>query len=149
MRRGYARAMLNTAGLNVPKIKQNVSAYWLQDAKMNGPVKVISAARAASMGATVGAVFPVRGCVVSAKFVLGRPLDTVEKILGLKPGELAAGGALLRLNRFPKDNEYDLAGYTNVAAYAGYPPGMGSNQWVVTADIPATVEKSVGPGGTF
>jgi hypothetical protein len=141
--------MIPTAGLNVAKIKQNVEGYWMQDPKMNGPVKVISAARAASLGARAGHVIPVGGCVVSAKFVLGRPLATIEKILGLKPGELSGGGALLRLNRFPGPNEFDLAGYTNVAAYPGYPPGLGSNQWVVKVDIPATVEKLVGPGGTF
>jgi hypothetical protein len=141
--------MIPTAGLNVARIKQNIEAYWLQDPKRNGPVKVISAARAASLGARPGQVIPVGGCVVSAKFVLGKPLADVEKILGLKTGELSGGGALLRLNRFPKPNEFDLAGYTNVAAYPGYPPGLGSNQWVVTASIPATVEKLAGPGGTL
>jgi|HubBroStandDraft_1064217.scaffolds.fasta_scaffold143503_2 hypothetical protein len=141
--------MINTAGLNVPRIKQQVVAYWMQDPRMNGPVKVISAARAASLGAKLGAVIPVGGCVVSAKFVLGRPLAAAEKILGLNPGELSAGGALLRLTRFPSANEFDLAGYTNVPAYPGYPTGLGSNQWVVTTQIPAKVEKLVGPGGTF
>ncbi|HTW61194.1 MAG TPA: hypothetical protein VMD55_05250 [Terracidiphilus sp.] len=141
--------MISTAGLDVAKIKRNVEAYWMQDPKMNGPVKVISATRAASLGARLGQVIAVGGCVVSAKFVLGKPLATIEKILGLKAGELSGGGALLRLNRFPIPKEFDLAGYTNVAAYPGYPPGLGSNQWVVKADIPATVEKLVGPGGTF
>ncbi len=141
--------MISTHGLDVAKIKQNVIAYWMQDQRMNGPVKVISAARAASLGAKPGALIPVHGCVVSAKFVLGRPLATVEKILGLQPGELGGGGALLRLNRLPGASEFDLAGYTNVAAYPGYPPGLGSNQWVVKIDIPATVEKLVGPGGSF
>jgi len=141
--------MLNTRGLDVAKIKQNVLEYWREDPRMNGPVKVISAARAASHSAGPGSVIPVRGCVVSAKYVLGRPLSSVETILGLKPGELSAGGALLRLNRLPGANEFDLAGYTNVAAYPGYPVGTGSNQWVLTAFIPASVEKSAGPGGTF
>jgi hypothetical protein len=141
--------MINTAGLDVPKIKQDVVAYWMHDPRLNGPVKVISAARAASLGAKPGVVVPVGGCVVSAKFVLGKPLETVEKILGLIPGELRAGGALLRLTRFPAASEFDLAGYTNVPAYPGYPVGWGSNQWIVTAQIPAKVERLVGPGGTL
>jgi hypothetical protein len=141
--------MIDTVGLNVPKLKQNVVAYWMQDPKMNGPVKVISAARAASLGVKLGDVVPVGGCVVSAKFVLGRPLATIEKILGLNPGELRSGGALLRLTRFPATTEFDLAGYTNVPAYPGYPAGWGSNQWVVKAQIPAKAEKLVGPGGTL
>jgi hypothetical protein len=140
--------MISTSGLDVAKIKMNVIAYWMQD-RLNWPVKVISAARASSMGATPGAVRPVRGCVVSAKFVLGRSLHVAEQILGLKPGELANGAALLRLNRLPNPNEFDLAGYTNAAAYPGYPPGLGSNQWVLTVDIPATVEKLAGPGQTL
>jgi hypothetical protein len=108
---------------------------------------VISAARGASLGATVGKVIPVRGCVVSAKFVLGRSLSNAEQILGLRTGELMAGAVLLRLNRLPSASDFDLAGYTNVAAYPGYPPGLGSNQWVLTLDIPATVLKTAGPGG--
>lgn len=140
--------MASTTGLDVAKIKKNVLAYWMQG-KLNWPVKVISAARASSMGATPGAVRPVRGCVVSTKFVRGRSLGLAEQILGLKPGELAMGAALLRLNRLPNANEFDLAGYTNVAACPGYPPGLGSNQWVLTADIPATVEKIAGPGQTL
>jgi hypothetical protein len=73
----------------------------------------------------------------------------VEKILGLYLGELKMGGTLLRLNRFPSAFEFELAGYTNVPAYPGYPVGWGSNQWIVTVDIPATIEKSVGPRGSF
>jgi hypothetical protein len=92
----------------------------------------------------------VHGCVVSAKFVLGRPLPLAERILGLHPGELSKGAVLLHLNRLPEANEFDLAtGYTNVAAYAGYPPGLGSNQWILTADISATVQRVVGPSQTL
>jgi hypothetical protein len=141
--------MSATSGLNVPKLKQNIAEYWLADTRMNWPVKVISAARGASLGATVGKVIPVRGCVVSAKFVLGRPLRTAEQILGLNTGELMAGAVLLRLNRLPRASDFDLAGYTNVAAYPGYPPGLGSNQWVLTVDVPATVLKVTGPPGTL
>lgn len=127
-------------------MKQNVIAYWLEDPRMNWPVKVISEQRGTALGASLGRVLPVRGCVVSAKFVLGRPLYLAERILGLRPGELAAGAVLLRLDRLPQPDEFDLApGYTNVAAYPGYPPGLGSNQWILTAHIFATVEKVAGP----
>ncbi len=103
-------------GLDILKLKQNVIEYWLKDSRMNWPVKVVSAQRAASMGAAMGRVVPVHGCVVSAKFVLGRPLSLMEQILDLHPGELNNGAALLRLNRLPLANEFDLAGgYTNVA----------------------------------
>jgi len=117
------------AGFDVLKLKQNVITYWLADPRLNWPVKVISAQRGASLGAALDRVVPVRGCVVSTKFVLGRPLALVEQILGLRPGELNQGAVLLRLNRLPQVNEFELAaGYTNVAAYPGYPSGLGSNQ---------------------
>jgi len=135
------------AGLDIAKLKQNVITYWLEDPRMNWPGKVISAQRGATLGTVAGMVVPVRGCVVSAKFVLGRPLILAEQILGLRPGELNQGAVLLRLNRLPQAPEFDLTpGYTNVAAYPGYPPGLGSNQWVLTVDIPAVVVKVAGAG---
>lgn len=134
------------AGLDVQKLKQNVSAYWLEDPQLNWPVKVISIERAASLGAALGRVVPVRGCVVSAKFVIGRLPQLAEQILGLRPGELSQGAMLLRLNRLPRTDEFDLAGgYTNVAAYPGYPAGLGSNQWILKSDIYASVIKVAGP----
>jgi hypothetical protein len=143
-------AMNLPTGVNFPKLKDNVITYWLQDPRMNWPVKVISAERGASMGAVMGGVVPIRGCVVSAKFVFGRPLMLTERILGLQPGELEKGALMLRLNRLPYTNEFDLApGYTNVAAYPGYPPGLGSNQWILTADVLATVIKVAGPSQTL
>ena len=135
-------------GLDVAKLKQNVIAYWLEDPRMNWPVKVISTQR--SPGAAVNNILPVRGCIVSAKFVLGRPLALAERILGLIPGELRQGAALVWLNRLPDPNEFDLIpGYTNVPAYPGYPIGLGSNQWILTTDILATVRKIAGPSGTL
>ena len=138
------------AGLDIARLKQNVIAYWLEDPRMNWPVKVISAQRGASLGAAAGSIVPVRGCVVSAKFVLGRRLELAERTLGLHPGDLVQGAVLLRLNRLPMPPEFDLTpGYTNVAAYPGYPSGLGSNQWVLTMDIPATVLRVSGPGQTL
>ena len=142
--------MSSNAGVDVQKVKQNVIAYWREDPRLNWPVKVISAQRGVGMGATLGRLVTVHGCVVSAKFVLGRPLPLAERILGLHSGDLSRGAVLLRLNRLPEPHEFDLAsGYTNVAAYAGYPPGLGSNQWILTADISATVQKVAGPGQTL
>jgi len=138
------------SGPDVLKKKQNAISYWLEDPRMNWPVKVISAQRAASLGATHGRVVPVHGCVVSAKFVLGRSLQLTERILGLIADELIQGAVMLRLNRLPQPNEFDLAaGYTNVAAYPGYPPGLGSNQWILTVDVLATVIKVAGPSQTL
>lgn len=138
------------AGIDVPKVKQNVIAYWQDDPGMNWPVKVMSAQRGRALGPLPGRLVSVSGCVVSAKFVLGRPMPLAERILGLHPGELSQGAVLVRLNRLPEAHEFDLAeGYTNVAAYAGYPPGLGSNQWILTTHISATVLKVSGPSETL
>jgi hypothetical protein len=117
---------------------------------MNGPVKVISAQRGAQLNAIIGRAVKVTGCVVSAKFVLGRPLMQVEQILGLRSGDLSQGAVLLRLLHLPQPAQFDLTrGYTNVAAYPGYPPGLGSNQWVLNVDIHAIVVKIAAPGQTL
>jgi hypothetical protein len=141
---------LNPAGLDVARIKRNVTENWNSE-PLNWPVKVISAKRAAALGATAGKVVPVRGYVTADKFVRGRQLDQVEKILGLVPGDLKNGAVLLRLNRLPLPAEFELRGYTQTPAglpFAGgaYPPGLGASQWELTADIAATVLK-IAPAG--
>src|SRR4249919_3043893 len=127
---------MNTAGLDVNRIKQNVSEYWRAEA-WNWPVKVMSAQRAATLRASMGRIVSVKGFVTSEKFVRGRSLQEVERILGLLPGELQNGAVLLRLNAPPLPHQYELRGYTQTPAgepYSGgpYPPGLGANQWELT-----------------
>ena len=141
---------MDTAGLDLNRIKQNVSEYWHAEG-WNWPVKVMSAQRASALGASPGRVVAVKGFVTSEKFVRGRPLEQVERILGLLPGELKDGAVLLRLNFLPLPHQYELRGYTQTPAgepYAGgaYPPGLGANQWELTVEVPATVLKIVQAG---
>jgi hypothetical protein len=144
---------MNTSGLDVDRIKQNVAEYW-QAEGWNWPVKVISAARGLALGASAGRVVAVSGFVTSEKFVRGRPLDQVERILGLLPGDLKNGAVLLRLNILPLPQQFELRGYTQTPAgevYSGglYPPGLGANQWELKAKIPATVLKIAPAGQTL
>jgi len=144
---------MNTSGLDVDRIKQNVAEYW-QAEGWNWPVKVISAARGLALGASAGRVVAVSGFVTSEKFVRGRPLDQVERILGLLPGELKNGAVLLRINVLPLPQQFELRGYTQTPAgevYSGglYPPGLGANQWELKAKIPATVLKIAPAGQTL
>jgi hypothetical protein len=144
---------MNTSGLDVDRIKQNVAEYW-QAEGWNWPVKVISAARGLTLGASAGRVVAVSGFVTSEKFVRGKPLDQVERILGLLPGELKNGAVLLRLNVLPLPQQFELRGYTQTPAgevYSGglYPPGLGANQWELKAKIPATVLKIAPAGQTL
>ena len=141
---------MDTTGLDVSRIKQNIAEYW-GAAGWNWPVKIISAKRAQSLGAAVGRVVAVKGFVTSVKFVQGRSLEQVERILGLIPGELKAGASLLRLNTIPLPYQYELRGYTQTPGglpYSGgaYPPGLGANKWELTVEVAATVLKVVSAG---
>jgi len=142
---------MNTSGLDIDRIKQNVVEYWQSEA-WNWPVKVISAGRGSALGASAGRVLAVSGYVTSEKFVRGRSLDQVEKILGLLPGELKNGAVVLRLNVLPLPHQFELRGYTQTPGgepYSPgglYPPGLGANQWELKANIPATVWKVVPAG---
>ena len=141
---------MDTAGVDVNRIKQNVSEYWHAES-WNWPVKVMSVQRALALGASVGQVVPVKGFVTSEKFVRGSSLEEVERILGLLPGELKDGAVLLRLNYLPLPHQYELRGYTQTPAgepYSGgaYAPGLGANQWELTVEVPATVLKIVPAG---
>ena len=141
---------MNTNGLDVGRIKKNVGEYWIAEG-WNWPVKVISSARASALGCSAGRVLPVKGYITSEKFVRGRQLGEVERILGLIAGELKNGAALLRLNSLPAADQFELRGYTQTPAgeaYIGgaYPPGLGANQWELTTPIPATVVKIAAAG---
>src|ERR1019366_7671173 len=100
---------MDTAGLDVDRIKQHVSEYWRAEA-WNLPVKVMSAHRASALGASAGRVVAVKGFVTSEKFIRGKSLEQVERILGLLPGELKDGAILLRLNVLPLPHQYELRG---------------------------------------
>ena len=136
-------------GIDLLRVKQNVIAYWREDPRMNWPVKVISVQRLDDPRNALGRMVRIRGCVVSAKFVMGRSPAVAERILGLRDGDLRQGAALLRLVHLPTVADFDLAGYTNVPAYPGYPPGLGSNQWIVKVDLLAKVMKVAGPTQTL
>ncbi|MBV9504964.1 MAG: hypothetical protein JO323_08165 [Acidobacteriia bacterium] len=142
---------MNTAGLDVDRIKSNVIQYWAEE-PWNWPVKVISASSASSMGALAGRVVSVKGYITSEKFVRGRPLDLAQNILGLLPGELNNGAVLVRLTRLPLPDEFELRGYTQTPGGERYkdgdkwPPGLGAPQWKLLAPIPAAVMKVAGAG---
>jgi hypothetical protein len=142
---------MNTEGLDVNRIKQNVLEYWNAES-WNWPVKVMSAQRASALGASTGHAVAVKGFVTSEKFVRGRSLEQVERTLGLKRGELKDGAVLLRLSTLPLPHQYELGGYTQTPAgepYSGgsYPPGLGASQWNLTVEMPATVLRTARAGG--
>jgi hypothetical protein len=143
-----------TAGLNVPRIKQNVFDYWQSANTLNWPVKVVSAQRGQQMQAVIGGLVNVRGFITSEKFVRGRTPDQMETVLGMPQGEYNQGVYVFRLLCLPLAHQFDLKGYSQTPdgmPYTGgrYPPGLGANQWDLTDDLLATVVAFVPPGQRF
>jgi hypothetical protein len=56
----------------------------------------------------------IRGYVTQQKFVAGRTLEEIEKILGYQKGRLAAGISYAKLLRKPLPSEFELVGMSQV-----------------------------------
>ena len=63
----------------------------------------------------VGDIISVSGCITKEKFLAGRPLAEIEKILGFHPGRLSGGIAVVALTELPSLEQFDLAAYSNAA----------------------------------
>ena len=59
----------------------------------------------------------VTGFITQEKYILGCTLSEIERILGFHPGRLKAGVSIYALLRLPEENEYQLAGYSQVAGH--------------------------------
>ena len=71
---------------------------------------------------TVGDIIPVSGCVTQEKFIAGRTLSEIEKIIGFHPGRLSRGVTVAVLIELPQLDQFDLAAYSNVATHRLTPP---------------------------
>jgi hypothetical protein len=56
----------------------------------------------------------VAGCVTQQKYIAGRMLSEIERILGFRAGRLAQGAFVVRLDQLPGLPQFDISGYTNV-----------------------------------
>jgi hypothetical protein len=65
----------------------------------------------------VGDIVSVSGCITKEKFIAGRTLAEIEKILGFHRGRLASGIAVVVLSELPDLQSFDLAAYSNVATH--------------------------------
>ena len=70
----------------------------------------------------VGEKLLVRGFVTQYKYLVGRPLPLIECLLGFQPGRMAGGAAFLTLDRLPLQDDFETAGYSQVAAHRHSPP---------------------------
>ena len=85
----------------------------------------------------VGDIVTVSGCVTKDKFIAGRTLAEIEKILGFHRGRLSGGIAVVVLTELPDIEEFDLAAYSNVATHRHKTPG-GLNIEKIKANAKAT-----------
>ena len=69
------------------------------------------------LGMNVGDRVEVSGFVTQAKYLLGRSLSHIESLLGFQAGRLANGANFATLERLPTIDEFETAGYSQVAAH--------------------------------
>jgi hypothetical protein len=128
--------------------KRMAMAYWAAS-PLNRPVKVTSAARPP--------MFWAEGFVTCYKFVGGRSLDEVERILGLRLGDLAAGAYFHEFQMLPMVDQFELKGYSqcpdgqNWTPASDYPAGLGAPQWRILPNtfVPSSVAAFIEPGQRF
>jgi hypothetical protein len=65
----------------------------------------------------VGDLISVSGFITKEKFIAGRTLAEVEKILGFHAGRLSQGMAMAVLTELPGMQQFELAAYSNIAAH--------------------------------
>ena len=67
---------------------------------------------------TVGdLVAEVRGYVTQDKYLIGRDLAAIEKLLGFHTGRLALGATFVKLNSLPAPGDFELAAYSMTASH--------------------------------
>lgn len=65
----------------------------------------------------IGDIVWVSGCFTQEKFIVGRTLAEIERILGFHARRLSAGIAVVALLDLPGIQQFDLAAYSNVATH--------------------------------
>ena len=59
----------------------------------------------------------VRGCITQEKYIKGRTLKDIERILGFHQGRLSKGMIVAALLQTPSKRGFELLGYTQVAGH--------------------------------
>ena len=73
----------------------------------------------------IGETVLVSGCITKEKFIAGRTLPEIEKILGYQAGRFSGGIAVVALLQLPELHQFELAAYSNVATHRlKVPPGL-------------------------
>lgn len=54
----------------------------------------------------------IKGYVTQDKFLVGRSLEEIERVLGFHTGRLSRGAVIAKLTSLPGPDEFELAGYS-------------------------------------
>jgi hypothetical protein len=65
----------------------------------------------------MGDILTVSGCITKEKFIAGRTLADIERILGFRQGRFIGGIAVVALLELPGMQQFELAGYSQVATH--------------------------------
>ena len=65
----------------------------------------------------IGDKIEIRGFVTQYKYLGGRTLFQMESLLGFQSGRLSNGATIATLDRLPTLDEFETAGYSQVAAH--------------------------------
>jgi hypothetical protein len=65
----------------------------------------------------LGDIVSISGCITKEKFIAGRALFEIERILGFRAGRLNSGMAVAALLELPELHQFELAAYSMVATH--------------------------------
>jgi len=58
-----------------------------------------------------------KGCFTQDKYLAGRSLREIEKVIGFQEGRLSHGGLVVALTQLPGRGQFRCVGYTNVSMH--------------------------------
>ena len=58
-----------------------------------------------------------KGCFTQDKYLAGRTLREIEKVIGFQEGRLSHGALVVALSQLPRKGEFRCVGYTNVSMH--------------------------------
>ena len=65
----------------------------------------------------MGDIVAVSGCIIKEKFIAGRTLADIERILGFRQARFIGGIAVAALLELPGIQQFEVAGYSQVATH--------------------------------
>ena len=65
----------------------------------------------------INEMIEVRGCITQERYIKGRSLAELERLLGFAKGRLDKGIVVATLIQLPNINQFELLGYTQVAEH--------------------------------